>query len=147
MKKGPLQDFDLKNHMAVDYSQKRGLVGKWKGYQVFVLEQNEYINNQYNLKDDVIYVIADDDMRMVHKGYTIGYLGKDGGIEDCDRVRYRPVPQKPQEKEEEVVISAPGEEKEKEIELTTTIPEGYFDSFAGEVIEFFKNLQDPKVGD
>lgn len=43
-------------------------------------------------------------------------------------MRYCPVPQ--------VEISASGEK----IELTTNIPEGYFDSFAGEVIEFFKHL-------
>lgn len=125
-----------------DYRYERGLVGNWKGYQVYILEKQEYIDNQYNLKDDVVYVIADDGMRMVNRGYTIGYLSKSGSVNECDKVRYRPVQQRPQ-KEEKVVTSTPGEEVE--IELTAAIPDGYFDSFAGEVNEFFKHLQDPII--
>ena len=40
--------------MAID---ERGTVGNWKGYQVYILEKKEYIDNQNNLKNDVI---ADD---------------------------------------------------------------------------------------
>ena len=127
-----------------DYRYERGLVGNWKGYQVYILEKQEYINSQYHLKDDVVYVIADDGMRMVNKGYTIGYLSKSGSVSECDKVRYRPVPQKPQKEEKApVVTSASGEEVV--IELTTTIPDGYFDKFAGEVTEFFKHLHDPII--
>ena len=127
-----------------DYRYERGLVGNWKGYQVYILEKQEYINNQYNLKDDVVYVIADDGMRMVNRGYTIGYLSKSGSVSECDKVRYRPVPQKPQKEEKApVVTSTSGEEVV--IELTTTIPDGYFDKFAGEVTEFFKHLHDPII--
>lgn len=128
-----------------DYRYERGLVGNWKGYQVYILEKQEYINSQYHLKDDVVYVIADDGMRMVNRGYTIGYLSKSGSVSECDKVRYRPIAQKPQKKEEKApaVVSTSGEEVE--IELTTTIPHGYFDSFAGEVTEFFKHLQDPII--
>ena len=43
-------------------------------------------------------------------------------------MRYCPVPQ--------VEISASGEK----FELTTNIPDGYFDKFTGEVTEFFKHL-------
>ena len=50
-------------------------------------------------------------------------------------MRYCPVPQV------ETVISASGEK----IELTTNIPEGYFDRFTGEVTEFFKHLPDPII--
>ena len=53
-------------------------------------------------------------------------------------MRYCPVPQV---EERPTVISASGEK----IELTTNIPEGYFDSFAGEVTEFFKHLPDPII--
>lgn len=124
-----------------DYRYERGLVGNWKGYQVYILEKQEYVNSQYHLKDDVVYVIADDGMRMVNKGYTIGYLSKSGSVSECDKVRYRPVAQKPQK--EVKTTSASGEEAV--IELTTTIPDGYFDSFAGEVTEFFKHLHDPII--
>lgn len=125
-----------------DYRYERGLVGNWKGYQVYILEKQEYVNNQYNLKDDVVYVIADDGMRMVNRGYTIGYLSKSGSVSECDKVRYRPVPQKPQKEEKASVASTSGEET---IELTITIPNGYFDRFTGEVTEFFKHLHDPVI--
>ena len=122
--------------MAVDYRYERGTVGHWKSYQVYILEKSEYIDNQYNLKDDVVYVIADDGMRMVNRGYVIGYLSRNGSVNECDMVRYCPVPQV--EKRSTVIFTS-GEK----IELTTNIPEGYFDSFAGEVTEFFKHLNDP----
>lgn len=127
-----------------DYRHERGLVGNWKGYQIYILEKSEYMDNQYNLKDDVVYVIADDGMRMVNKGYTIGYLSKSGSVSECDKIRYKPVAQKKEKKEEApVVTSTSGEEVE--IELTTEIPEGYFANFAGEVTEFFKHLYDPII--
>ena len=119
--------------MAVDYRYERGTVGNWKGYQVYILEKKEYIDNQYNLKNDVVYVIADDGMRMVNRGYIIGYLSRNGSVNECDMVRYCPVPQ--------VEISASGEK----VELTTNIPDGYFDKFTGEVTEFFKHLNDPII--
>lgn len=117
----------MKNQMAVDYRYERGLVGNWKGYQVYILEKSEYMDNQYNLNDNTVYVIADDGMRMVNRGYIIGYLSRNGTVNECDKVRYRPVQQKPQTSGEE------------------TIPNGYFDSFAGEVTEFFKHLHDPII--
>ena len=129
--------------MAVDYRYERGLVGNWKGFQVFILEKDEYLKNQYNLKDGFVYVIADDGMRMVNRGYTIGYLSKSGSVSECDKVRYRPVAQK--EEKTTATTSTSGEEIV--IELTTTIPDGYFDSFAGEVTEFFKHLHDPIIVD
>lgn len=130
--------------MAIDYRYERGLVGNWKGYQVYILEKSEYMDNQYNLKNDVVYVIADDGMRMVNKGYTIGYLGKAGSVNECDKVRYRPVQQKPQ-KEEKTSVTTSTSGEEVVIELTATIPDGYFDKFTGEVTEFFKHLQDPII--
>lgn len=133
--------------MATDYRYERGLVGNWKGYQVYILEKNEYIDNQYNLKDNIVYVIADDGMRMVNKGYTIGYLNKSGNVSECDKVRYRPVKaaevKNMPEPQKETSFS-PGEA---EIVLTTEIPEGFFTSFATEVIEFFKHLHDPIIVD
>ena len=119
--------------MVIDYRYERGTVGIWKGYQVYILEKKEYIDNQNNLKNDVVYVIADDGMRMVNRGYIIGYLSRNGSVNECDMVRYCPVPQV---EENLVVTSASGEK----FELTTNIPEGYFDRFAGEVTEFFKHL-------
>ena len=121
--------------MAIDYRYERGTVGNWKGYQVYILEKKEYIDNQNNLKNDVVYVIADDGMRMVNRGYVIGYLSKNGSINECDMVRYCPVPQV----EENLVASG------EKFELTTNIPEGYFDKFTGEVTEFFKHLHDPII--
>ena len=53
-------------------------------------------------------------------------------------MRYCPVPQV---EENLVVTSASGEK----FELTTNIPDGYFDKFTGEVTEFFKHLPDPII--
>lgn len=131
----------MKNQMAINYRHERGLVGNWKGYQVYILEKSEYIDNQCHLNEDVVYVVADDGMRMVHKGYTIGYLSNSGNVSECDKMRYRPVQQKPQKEKEKEVTSTSGEE----IKLTTEIPLGYFDNFAGEVTEFFKHLHDPII--
>lgn len=126
--------------MAVDYRYERGTVGIWKGYQVYILEKKEYIDNQHNLKDDVVYVIADDGMRMVNRGYVIGYLSRSGSVNECDKVRYCPV-----QEERPTTIFASGEETAVSIELTTNIPDGYFDKFTGEVTEFFKHLPDPII--
>ncbi len=121
--------------MAIDYRYERGTVGNWKGYQVYILEKKEYIDNQHNLKNDIVYVIADDGMCMVNRGYIIGYLSRNGSINECDMVRYCPVPQV---EENLIVTSASGEK-------FTNIPDGYFDKFTGEVTEFFKHLHDPIV--
>ena len=132
----------------MDYRYERGIVGNWKDYQVYIMEKQEYLDSQYHLKDDIVYVIADDGMRMVNKGYTVGYLSKDGIVTECDKTRYRPIARKPQKEEKTTAAidtSTSGEEAEAEIELTTAIPDGYFDSFAGEVNEFFKHLYDPII--
>ena len=75
---------------------------------------------------------------MVNRGYIIGYLSRNGSINECDMVRYCPVSQV---EENLVVTSASGEK----FELTTNIPDGYFDKFTGEVTEFFKHLNDPII--
>lgn len=69
----------------------------------------------------------------------IGYLSRSGSVNECDKVRYRPVQQKPQTEEKPLVTSTSGEEEEKEIKFTITIPN---DSFAGEVT---KHLHDPII--
>ena len=75
---------------------------------------------------------------MVNRRYIIGYLSKNGSVNECDMVRYCPVPQA---EENLMVTSASGEK----FELTTNITDGYFDKFTGEVTEFFKHLSDPII--
>ena len=122
----------------MDYRYERGIVGNWKGYQVYIMEKQEYIDNQYHLKDDIVYVIADDGMRMVNKGYTIGYLGKSGSVTECDKTRYRPVAAKEKE-----VSAAPGMEVEINFDIKSS--EEYFAQFAGEVTKFFEHVHDPII--
>ena len=126
-----------------DYRYRRGLVGNWKDYQVYVVEKQEYLDNQYNLKDNIVYVIADDGMRMVNKGYTVGYLSNSGIVSECDKVRYKPVAQREKReaaRTEEAVASTSGE-----IDFTIEVSEGYFAQFATEVDEFFKHVHDPII--
>lgn len=123
----------------MDYRYERGIVGNWKGYQVYIMEKQEYLDNQYHLKDDIVYVIADDGMRMVNRGYTIGYLSKNGGVTECDKVRYRPVAAK-----EEAPVAS-GMEEAVEINFDITSSEEYFAQFAGEVTKFFEHVHDPII--
>lgn len=124
--------------MNMDYRYERGLVGNWKELSVYILEKNDYVQNQYHLKDDVIYVIADDGMRMVHKGYVIGYLSKAGSVTECDKVRYRPVV--PVAAKEVTSTSTSGEEIILEVEVNVD-----YRKYASVVEEFFSHLQDPII--
>lgn len=124
----------------MNYRNERGLVGTWKGLNVVIIEKEDYIKNQYNCKEDTVYVIADDRMRMIHNGMIVGTLNSKGNVSECKHSRYRPLPQT--EKKTTEVPSTPGE-----ISLEVTVAEGYYEQYAGEVNEFFKHLQDPVIID
>lgn len=90
----------------MNYKNERGFVGTWKGRNVIILEKNEYADN-YDA--DTVFVIADDDMKVVHQHMWIGWLGNGGVITD-KRVpepyiyyekKMRPVPQAPEVEEVE----------------------------------------------
>ena len=63
----------------MNYKNERGFVGTWKGRNVVILEKNEYTDN-YDV--ETVFVIADDDMKVVHKHMWIGWLGNNGVITD-----------------------------------------------------------------
>ena len=113
--------------MMKDYRGETGVIGKWKGYDVFVLTKEQYMDLT-NKSNYTVYVISDDDDKMVLKGQIVGNLMMETGtvIEsrqgDYRPVRRREVPQK---------------------EVSTTV--GEYDQYANVVNEFFKNLKDPAV--
>lgn len=119
------------------YKNKRGLIGTWDDLRVYIINKADYLELGSEMADDTVYVIADDKMRMVNKEYTIGYLQDDGKIIECNKTRYRPVKRLPRRD----TVSTSGED----IELTAEVPNGYFESFATEVNEFFSHLQDPII--
>lgn len=63
----------------MNYKNERGFVGTWKGRNVIILEKNEYADN-YDVEN--VFVIADDDMKVIHKHMWIGWLGNNGVITD-----------------------------------------------------------------
>ncbi|MBR6505207.1 MAG: hypothetical protein IKT41_05885 [Clostridia bacterium] len=63
----------------MNYKNERGFVGTWKGRNVIILEKNEYADN-YDAEN--VFVIADDDMKVIHKHMWLGWLGNNGVITD-----------------------------------------------------------------
>ena len=85
----------------MNYKNERGFVGTWKGRNVVILEKNEYAD-KYDA--ETVFVIADDDMKVVHKHMWIGWLGNGGVITDKRapepyiyyEKKMKPVPQAPE---------------------------------------------------
>lgn len=122
--------------MAKDYRYERGLVGKWNGTEVWIMEAKDY--DPYT---NCISVIADEGMKMVHNGIVVGVLNANGNVNQFNKdVQYPYRKPKPQ-------VLSPKEEKKnpvpvaaQEVEFTSTIPRGYFDQFTFNVDEFFATL-------
>jgi hypothetical protein len=117
--------------MTKDYRGQVGVIGKWKGYEVFVLTKEQYMDLM-DKKEDTVYVISDDDAKMIFKGYVIGNLMVETGtVIESRRGEYKPV----------VALKKPCEETK--AASSTTV--GEYDQYAQVVNEFFKHLQDPVI--
>lgn len=125
--------------MAKDYRYERGLVGKWNGMNVSVVDHDQDI-----LDDGNIYVAAHDGMKMVRDGIVIGVLNPNGNVNQFDKAKHytykKPKPQvlPPQEAKEKVPMPVAADYGE--VSLETTIPTGYFDQFTFDVDNFFATL-------
>jgi citrate lyase synthetase len=112
--------------MTKDYRGETGVIGKWKGYEVYVLTKEQYMDLT-NKSDYTVYVISDDNDKMIYKGSIIGNLMMETGtVIESRQGEYRPVRRmaKPQEEKKET---------------------GEYDQYAQVVNEFFKHLQDPAI--
>lgn len=114
--------------MSRDYRGQTGIIGQWKGMDVFVLTKEQYMDltdkNEYT-----VYVINDDNCRMVHRGDVVGVLEMGTGtVAEMTRSKYTPV--------RRLATSASGTKAENENE---------YDKYASVVNEFFKHLQDPII--
>ncbi len=113
--------------MTKDYRGEIGVIGKWKGYEVYVLTKEQYMDLT-NKGEYTVYVISDDNDKMVLRGQIIGNLMMETGtVIESRQGEYMPVrrmeiPQK---------------------EASSTV--GEYDQYATIVNEFFKNLKDPVV--
>ena len=118
--------------MAKDYRYERGLVGKWNGTEVWIMEAKDY--DPY---PNCISVIADEGMKMVHNGIVVGVLNPNGNVNQFDKNKqYTYRKPKPQAAYKE-------EKKEPAVEediFQSTIPDGYFNQFTFNVDEFFATL-------
>ena len=114
--------------MTKDYRGETGVIGKWKGYEVLVLTKDQYMDLT-NKGEYTVYVISDDDDKMIWKGQIVGNLMMETGtVIESRQGEYRPV-RKPRE--------------EKKAAGSTTV--GEYDQYAQVVNEFFKHLQDPII--
>lgn len=113
--------------MTKDYRGQIGIIGKWKGYEVFVLTKEQYMDLT-NKGDYTVYVISDDKDKMVLRGQIIGNLiMSEGTVIESRQGEYKPV--RRMEAPQREVSSAVGE----------------YDQYATIVNDFFKNLKDPVV--
>lgn len=114
--------------MSRDYRGQTGIIGQWKSMDVFVLTKAEYMDLT-NKRDDTVYVINDDNCRMIHRGDVVGVLEMGTGtVVEMTRSKYTPV--------RRLTSSASGTKRENENE---------YDKYASVVNEFFKHLQDPII--
>ena len=121
--------------MAKDYRYERGLVGKWNGTEVWIMEAKDY--DPY---PNCISVIADEGMKMIHNGIVVGVLNSNGNVNQYNKsLQYpykKPKPQALYKEEKKNPLPVATEE----VEFTSTIPAGYFDQFTSNVDEFFATL-------
>lgn len=121
--------------MAKDYRNERGLVGKWNGTEVWIMEAKDY--DPY---PNCISVIADEGMKMVHNGIVVGVLNPNGNVnqftKDKQYTYRKPKPQVFYKEKDKMPLPVAAEE----VELTATIPADYFNQFTLNVDEFFKTL-------
>ena len=107
-----------------DYRGETGIIGKWKGFEVYVLTKEQYMDLTYK-KDFTVYVISNDDNKMVLREQVIGNLMLETGtVIENRQGEYVPV-------------------RTMEIPQKETV--GEYDQYASIVNEFFKNLKDPVV--
>ena len=117
--------------MSRDYRGRTGIIGQWKGMDVFVLTKEQYMDLT-DKSEYTVYVINDDNCRMIHRGDVVGVLEMGtGSVVEMTRSKYTPV-----RKLTTSFTSGPKAEKENENE---------YDKYASVVNEFFKHLQDPII--
>ena len=122
--------------MAKDYRYERGLVGKWNGMDVII------VDNDNNIKDDGnVYVAAHNGMKMIRNNTIIGILNPTGNVNQFDKMKQQTYRKpKPQKEKEKIPVPVAAEEVLKDVVLQTTIPDGYFNQFTLNVDEFFAAL-------
>lgn len=124
--------------MAKDYRYERGLVGKWNGTEVWIMEAKDY--DPY---PNCISVIADEGMKMVHNGIVVGVLNANGNVNQFSKnvqYPYKKPKSKPQVLPPQEAKKMPLPVAAEEVELTATIPADYFNQFTFNVDEFFATL-------
>ena len=110
----------------MNYRGQTGIIGIWKGKSVFVLSKKEYIDLPTK-NHDYVYVIEDDNCRMVHDGDVLGVLNMDdGSVIEMGRSRYMPI-------------------IPKAADSTSTSGDVDYSKYSTVVDDFFKHLQDPII--
>lgn len=114
--------------MSRDYRGETGIIGRWKALDVFVLTKEQYMDLT-NKRDDTVYVISDDNCRMIHRGDVVGVLEMSTGtVIEMTGSKYRPV-------------------KASAAKTTSTsgTEEFKYSDYSKTVDDFFSHLQDPII--
>lgn len=109
----------------MNYKDQRGLVGKWKGFSVYVMEKKEYLDCWQKLDKNSICVIADDGMKIICEGQIIGILSPGGQVTETRPREYKVVVKREVQPQEDDSFS--------------------FGQYSTIVDDFFKHLQDPVI--
>jgi hypothetical protein len=109
----------------MNYKGQTGVIGIWKGKSVFVLSKEEYVDLKTK-NHDYVYVIEDDNCRMIHDGYVVGVVNmENGSVIEMERSKYMPVVPK--------------------AAVTSTSGDVDYSKYSTVVDDFFKHLQDPII--
>ena len=115
----------------MNYKGQTGVIGIWKGKSVFVLNKKEYVDLPTK-NSDYVYVIEDDNCRMIRDGYVLGVLNmENGSVIEMERSRYMPVVHREAPKAAEDTSFASGDVD--------------YSKYSTIVDDFFKHLQDPII--
>ena len=113
----------------MNYKGQTGVIGIWKGKSVFVLSKKEYVDLPTK-NSDYVYVIEDDNCRLIHDGYVIGVVNMDNcSVIEMERSRDMPVV--PKAASTTSTTSASGDVD--------------YSKYSTVVDDFFKHLQDPII--
>jgi hypothetical protein len=123
---------EMKREMKMNYRNERGHVGSWKNLQVVITDKAGYEGNVMAARNDTVYVIADDRMRMVHNGMIIGHLSDSGSVTECKHKKYVT----------ERKSTIPESEDRNSIALGDDVD---YSKYSTVVDEFFKHTYDPVI--
>ena len=101
---------EMKTQSTIDYRYSNGIIGQYKGQDVYVLPESDYTPARKQEKD-LIFALASgaNKLKLVNRGMLIGYMDPQGNVELLRKSEFYPKPQlQAEEKPEAANTSASG---------------------------------------